>query len=65
MIKINRRVIFKRDIIDVYFDNDNYEIIVYLNDEIHKRCDEVTIYCDNKLCYLWNVLKIRIKLLIF
>lgn len=65
MIKIDRRGIFKRDIINVYFDNDDYEITVYLNNEIHKSCDEVTIYCDNKLYYLWNVLKIRIKLLIF
>lgn len=43
----------------------NSGVNVYLNDEIHKRCDEITIYCDNKLYYFWNVLKIRIKLLIF
>lgn len=37
MIKIDRRGIFKRDIINVYFDNDDYEITVYLNNEVHKK----------------------------
>lgn len=65
MIKIGKRGIFKRDIIDVYFDNEDYEITIYLNREKHPNNDEIYIYCDNSFQYYWNVLKIRIKLFIF
>lgn len=65
MIKIGKHGIFKRDIINVYFDNEDYEITVYLNKEKHSNSDEIYIYCNNCFQYYWNVLKIRIKLLIF
>lgn len=64
MIKIGRRGIFKRDVKDVYFDNEDYEITVYLvhNSPLN---DEIIIYCDNVFQYYWNVFKVRVKLLIF
>lgn len=65
MIKIGKRGIFKCNIIDVYFDNEDYEITVYLNKDKHSSNDEIYIYCDNRFQYYWNVLKIRIKLFIF
>lgn len=65
MIKIGRRGIFKHDVKDVYFDNEDYEITVFLEHDKHLRCDEITIYCDNAFQYYWNVFKVRIKLLIF
>lgn len=43
MIKIGKRGIFKRDIIDVYFDNEDYEITVYLNRDKHSSNDEICI----------------------
>ena len=39
MIKIGKRGIFKRDIIDIYFDNEDYEITIYLNREKHSNND--------------------------
>lgn len=58
MIKIGKHGILKRDIISVYFDNEDYEITVYLNKEKHSNSDEIYIYCDNRFQYYWNVLKI-------
>lgn len=65
MIKLGRRGIFKSDVKDVYFDNQDYEIIIYLNESKHSNSDEFSIYCDTPLKYYWNVFKIRVKLLIF
>lgn len=65
MIKIGKRGIFKRDIMDIYFDNEDYEITIYLNREKRPNNDEIYIYCDSRFQYYWNVLKIRIKLFIF
>lgn len=44
MIKIGKHGILKRDIISVYFDNEDYEITVYLNKEKHSNSDEIYIY---------------------
>lgn len=63
MIKIGRRGIFKRDIKDVYFDNEEYEITIFLNHNVPLN-DEIIIYCDNAFQYYWNVFKVRVKLLI-
>lgn len=41
MIKIGKHGILKRDIISVYFDNEDYEITVYLNKEKHSNSDEI------------------------
>lgn len=48
MIKIGKHGILKRDIISVYFDNEDYEITVYLNKEKHSNsCDGFNhIECD-------------------
>lgn len=63
MIKIGRRGIFKRDIKDVYFDNEEYEITIFLNHNVPLN-NEIIIYCDNAFQYYWNVFKVRVKLLI-
>ena len=64
-IELSDHGIFKGDIISIYFDNEDYEITVYLNKEKHSNSDEIYIYCNNCFQYYCNVLKIRIKLLIF
>lgn len=65
MIKLGRRGVLKSDVKDVYFDNQDYEITIYLDSEKHKNTDEIFIYCSTPLNYYWNVFKVRVKLFIF